>query len=164
VQTRRRSDDAVRPVGTDHEIGVDAASVGAENRRVGHTVDDAVQFLGSAFESGVAECSVEARTWDGEHGGGIRDSGKAREPRAASRRPYNDHVAALESRGGTQAQLVEDGNPFRPDQISAGLVAWERGLVDKRHTGAGARQDERSDGSGRARAHDDGVVASAGDE
>ena len=62
------------------------------------------------------------------------------------------------STGDAQTEVVEQTDTPRPDQVAAGLVATEAGLVDEADPRATPGEHDGRDAASRTGSHDDHVV------
>ena len=72
---------------------------------------------------------------------GIAATAEGRQPHPSAGRAHHDHVADLDGAGHDEVEIGEELHATRPDEVSAGLVARERGLVDEGHPGTAPGED-----------------------
>ena len=163
-QSRDVADAGRCTVGSDHEVGADAPAAfeleslelvrPGEQRRMGMTSDPRRAGIGGRGGQDMIEHGPA-------NGQGIAGIGETREAREADRPGRSDdpHLAYRRCAGQRHAQVMEDLDPPRPDQVAAGLVPREPGLVDEGHLDPGAGQLDGGHTAGRPGSdHGDVVV------
>ena len=79
----------------------------------------------------------------------VAAAGKRGQPGPVPGRAHRQQVRALPGVRHRHAEVVEQPDAARPDQVAARLVAREGGLVHQRHPGPAAGQHQRGDAAGR---------------
>ena len=90
---------------------------------------------------------------------GVGEPGAAGEAYPATTLAHHVDLAHVTPDRWRQAQVVDDLEAPRPDDVTACLVARELCLVDQRHLGPTPRQHQSSNAARRAATHNDDVKA-----
>ena len=157
------------PVGADHEIGGERLpggelEAGQRPAGAGHRVlGPGGEGLGPGGRRRVVKQGVEAGAGHGQGPpriGEARRAGQVDPPAAGA---DDDHVVDHPGPGQGDVQVLQEAHPPGTDQVTAGLVAREGGLVDQRHPGPAAGQGQGGHAAGRAGAdHQDIELQHAG--
>jgi hypothetical protein len=163
---------ARRTVGADDHIALQPSCVPTRRRRhyePGEAIVVTKRLVGTTFEELGAridrraqERRIELRARHDDAVAGIGAAGGGREPDTVPRRSDDDHVADTSRLGHVDVQVGQQLHAPWPDEVTAGLVTRERGLVDERDSCAAPRQHEGGGATGRTRTDHDNVELRAG--
>src|SRR5882724_1296482 len=160
-------DPAGGAVGADHDVGAEADAAGQleafqpavpEEGRGRPTHEG----LSPGREGRRLQRLVEDGAGSREAMARIGDAGAAGQSDPPSGGPDDDHVADAPGPGDVDAEVIEELDTPRPDEVAAGLVAREPGLVGQRHPCSGARQHQGGDAPRRPRPDHEDVEALPG--
>ncbi len=163
-ETRGRGDFARRPVGADHEVGVDrlsAAQPVADDpsllfERLLRPPDEGGD---PRFDRGLVQHGVERRPRDRRAVAGIRQAVGTREAHPATGGTDDQHVADVTPDRPRQPEVAQQLEAAGPDHVAAGLVPWEGRFVDQGDTHTTPSEHESGHAARRSAAYDEHVKA-----